>query len=103
MVSVASSTFSDCTALRGGGAIYATGEGTKVTIDRGTFTRNGVTSGQPGRGGALAVTGGVAVDIKDSQFFDNYGYRGGAVYCNGGTIKGSSFVGGDSQSGVSVS
>lgn len=102
MVLVTSSTFSNFTAIRGGGAIYATGAGTNVTINRGTFSGNGVKSDQPGRGGALAVTDGVKVYIKDSQFSDNYGYRGGAVYCNGGTITGSSFVGGDSQSAVSV-
>lgn len=98
---MSSSTFSDCTARLGGGAIYAEGEGTSVTIDRGTFVGNGVTE-EPGRGGAVGVTGGTTVEISDSQFTDNYGLRGAGLYCNGGVIDNTTFSGGASREGVSA-
>lgn len=72
-----------------------------MTVARGTFVGNGVTE-EPGRGGAVGVTGGTVVDISDSQFSDNYGLRGAGLYCNGGVIDGTTFNGGPTGAGVSA-
>lgn len=101
VINIISSTFSSFSAFRAGGAIYALGEGgTSLTIYNVTFSGNGAASEQPGAGGAVFSGTGAALEVSASHFYDNFGARGAALYCCGGNIDGTSFVGGNTASEV---
>lgn len=91
---MSSSSFSDFTAYKSGGAIYAEGKGSNVTISRGNFVRNSVTSDESGSGGAVFVADEVFLNLSESEFYDNFGIMGAALYCCGGNIHSTAFIGG---------
>lgn len=93
---ITSSSLSDFAASESGGAIYVGGNDTFVSITDGTFTGNEATTGA---GGAIFAS---SVDIKESTFSNNAGIKGAAVYCCGGQVEGTTFVGGDLSNGVRI-
>lgn len=85
MIKIRGSQFYSNIVRGSGGAIYAEGANTVLTIEGSNFRGN--SAGMAGCGGAISADVEVSLDLSAVSFVSNRAFAGGAVTCCGGSIS----------------